>query len=58
MLTASKILLPVRECQFVASRDIWSIIGGKISETLSSITLDMMVKMNQEKAGNAVMHNI
>ncbi len=40
------------------SRDIWSIIGGKISETLSSITLDTMVKMNQEKAGNAVMHNI
>jgi Rrf2 family protein len=41
-----------------ASHDIWAIIGGKISETLSSITLDMLVKMNQEKAGNAVMHNI
>jgi Rrf2 family cysteine metabolism transcriptional repressor len=41
-----------------ASHDIWAIIGGKISETLSSITLDMMVKMNQEKAGNAMMHNI
>jgi len=41
-----------------ASRDIWSIIGGQISETLSSITLDTMIKMKQEKAGNAVMHNI
>jgi Rrf2 family protein len=41
-----------------ASHDIWAIIGGKISETLSSITLDMLVKMNQEKAGNAMMHNI
>jgi Rrf2 family protein len=41
-----------------ASHDIWAIIGGKISETLSSITLDMLVKMNQEKAGNAMMLNI
>jgi Rrf2 family protein len=41
-----------------ASHDIWAIIGGKISETLSSITLDMLVKMNQEKAGQAMMHNI
>ncbi len=41
-----------------ASHDIWAIIGGKISETLSSITLDMLVKINQEKAGKAMMHNI
>ncbi|MEN6318049.1 MAG: Rrf2 family transcriptional regulator [Syntrophaceae bacterium] len=41
-----------------ASHDIWAIIEGKISETLSSITLDMLVKMNQEKAGKAMMHNI
>lgn len=41
-----------------ASHDIWAIIGGKISETLSSITLDMLVKMNQEKSGNAMMDNI
>jgi hypothetical protein len=41
-----------------ASHDIWAIIGGKISETLSSITLDILVKMNQEKAGNATMQNI
>ena len=32
-----------------ASHDVWSILGGKISETLSSITLDMMLRMNQEK---------
>jgi len=32
-----------------ASHDIWAILEGKISETLSSITLDTMVRMNQEK---------
>jgi Rrf2 family protein len=31
------------------SHDIWATIGGKISETLSSITLKSMIKMNQEK---------
>ena len=41
-----------------ASHDIWAIIEGKISETLSSITLDILVKMNQEKAGKAMMHDI
>jgi len=41
-----------------ASHDVWAIIGGKISETLSSITLDKLVKMNQEKAEKAMMHNI
>jgi Rrf2 family protein len=41
-----------------ASHDIWAIIEGKISETLSSITLDTLVKMNQEKAGKAMMHDI
>jgi Rrf2 family protein len=41
-----------------ASHDIWAIIGCKISETLSSITLDMLVKMNQEKAGKAMMHTV
>jgi hypothetical protein len=33
-------------------------IGGKISETLNSITLDMLVKINQEKAERIMMHNI
>jgi Rrf2 family protein len=41
-----------------ASHDIWAIIGEKISETLNSITLDMLVKMNREKADKAMMHNI
>jgi Rrf2 family protein len=41
-----------------ASHDIWAIIGGKISETLNSITLDMLVKINQEKAERIMMHNI
>jgi Rrf2 family protein len=41
-----------------ASHDIWATIGDKISETLSSITLDTLVKMNQEKAGNTMMQDI
>jgi Rrf2 family protein len=40
------------------SHDIWEIISGKISETLNSITLDMLVKMNHKKVGKAMMHNI
>jgi len=35
------------------SHDIWATIGGKISETLSSITLDMMISMNQKKMKRA-----
>lgn len=41
-----------------ASHDIWALIGEKISETLSSITLDKLVKINQEKAGNTIMQDI
>ncbi|PKN83831.1 MAG: hypothetical protein CVU51_11615 [Deltaproteobacteria bacterium HGW-Deltaproteobacteria-1] len=41
-----------------ASHDIWEIVGNKISEILSSITLDMLVKMNQEKAVNIMMQDI
>jgi Rrf2 family protein len=41
-----------------ASHDVWTIIGDKISETLSSITLEKLVKMNQEKAGNTIMQDI
>jgi len=40
------------------SRDVWAMIGGKISETLSAITLGSLVKMNREKAEQAIMHNI
>ena len=39
------------------SHDVWAIISGRVSETLSSITLDMLVKMNQEKIGKAMAHN-
>jgi Rrf2 family protein len=31
------------------AHDVWEMIGGKISETLSLFTLDMMVKMDKEK---------
>lgn len=41
-----------------ASHDVWEMVGNKISEVLSSITLDKLLKMNQEKAGNIVMHDI
>ncbi len=35
------------------SRDVWAAIGGKISDTLSSITLETMLRMDQEKAKKA-----
>jgi len=41
-----------------ASHDIWTIIGEKISETLNSTTLSMLVKMNEEKAGKVIINNI
>jgi Rrf2 family protein len=41
-----------------ASHDIWAVIGEKIAETLNSLTLSMLVKMNEEKAENAIMNNI
>lgn len=48
-------------CQRVpicVSRDVWAMIDGKISETLSTITLDTLIKRKQEKAEHAIMHNI
>jgi Rrf2 family protein len=41
-----------------ATHDVWAMIGGKISETMNSITLDMLVEMNREKAEKTIMHNI
>jgi Rrf2 family protein len=41
-----------------AIHDIWVIINEKISEILSSITLDILVKTNQKKAGNTIMRDI
>lgn len=41
-----------------ASHDIWAILGEKISETLSSVTLSALVKINEEKAERAIIKNI
>jgi Rrf2 family protein len=41
-----------------ASHDIWAMVGNRISETLNSITLEMLVKINREKAEKTMMHNI
>lgn len=41
-----------------ATHDIWATIGEKISDTLSAITLDAMVKKNLDKAGNIMMQDI
>jgi len=38
------------------SHDIWSMVDEKIAETLSSITLDALVKMSHEKEDRAVMY--
>ncbi len=40
------------------THDIWALIGSKISETLSSINLDRLIKMNREKANNTIMQGI
>ncbi len=41
-----------------ASRDVWALLGGKISETLDSITLEQLVVMNREKAERSLGQNI
>ena len=42
-----------------ASRDIWVFLGGKIDETLSSFTLEQLVRLNEEKAEtSALLHDI
>ncbi|MCE5210107.1 MAG: Rrf2 family transcriptional regulator [Deltaproteobacteria bacterium] len=41
-----------------ASRDIWALLGVKISETLSSITLEQLVLMNKEKMEKAISPSI
>jgi Rrf2 family protein len=40
------------------TRDIWSVLGEKIRETLNSVTLADLVKTRREKAQNNVMSNI
>jgi Rrf2 family protein len=41
-----------------ASHDIWAMVGGKISETLRSITLEQLVLMNREKMEKAISPSI
>ena len=40
------------------TRDIWSVLGEKIRETLNSVTLADLVKTRREKADNNMMSNI
>jgi Rrf2 family protein len=41
-----------------AARDIWVLLGGKISETLQSITLEKFARMSREKTENTLTHQI
>lgn len=36
-----------------AARDIWSMLGEKISQALESVTLDQLVRINQAKMENS-----
>lgn len=40
------------------TRDIWSVLGQKIGETLKAITLADLVRMRHEKTENNLMNNI
>lgn len=41
-----------------ASRDVWELVGGKISDVLGSITLEKLVQMDEDKAKGALGANI
>ena len=41
-----------------ATRDIWSLLGEKISQTLNSITLKDLVSIHKEKEEKVLMYNI
>jgi len=50
-----------KECPRVGicpTRDIWSVLGKKIRETLNSVTLADLVQTRREKAGNNIMSYI
>jgi len=34
-----------------ASRDVWTLLGGKMDEFLSGLTLDQLARMQEEKSG-------
>ena len=44
--------------QSCASRDVWDLLGGKISELLASVTLEKLLRMDEEKAGHLMGGNI
>jgi len=41
-----------------ATRDVWALLGGKITETLDAITLEQLIRMNQDKAEQSNSQNI
>jgi Rrf2 family protein len=41
-----------------ASRDVWTLLGGKISETLSGITLEQLLHRDQDKMEHSNSQNI
>jgi len=41
-----------------ATRDVWALLGCKIAETLEGITLEHLVRMNQDKAEQGNSQNI
>jgi len=41
-----------------ASRDVWALLGGKITETLDAITLEQLMRMNRDKAEQSNSQNI
>lgn len=44
--------------QFCITRDIWKELGEKMSQTLESVTLKDMVKMQRNKEEKAIIYNI
>ena len=51
----------VKKCSRVSicpTRDIWALLGEKIRETLSSVTLADLVVVRRRKAENNIMSNI
>ncbi len=41
-----------------ASRDVWDLLGGKISELLASVTMEKLLQMDEEKANHLMGGNI
>ena len=41
-----------------ASRDVWEMLEGKISDALSSVTLEQLLRMTREKTDQAISHQI